>query len=130
MWNDEEFDRTATFTLQILRKKSVNIQTPYFLTDDFNQILPFFRLQCGGDGIDGNLWSADSAGFYDGPTSIQGAATASVDGFAPSMTAAFTTGSGFEDDPMTLTLTPSLYWEYRDSLGENPKYDALTGAEL
>ena len=130
VWNDGAFDRTAYFTLRILAKPTVDVDASYYLTEDFTQILPYLRLEFSGDGIDGNEGRADSAAFYDGTATVQGTCSADIDGLTPSMTAAFDTGSGFEDDPMTLTLTPSLYWEYRDVNGQNPKYDSLTGAIL
>ena len=130
VWNDGAADHTAYFTLRILQKPSATVDKSYYLPDDFTQILPYLRLEFSGIGVDGNEARADSAAFYDGTATVQGSCSANIDGITPTMTAAFDTGSGFEDDPMTLTLTPSLYWEYRDSLGENPKYDALTGAEL
>ena len=132
-WDDPlAVERTAYFTLEILRKPSATIARSYSLTGDFTEILPYLRLQASGDGIDGNLWAADSAAFYDGAPApaTNGTASATIDGLAPTITAAFDGGSGFEDDPMTLTLTPSLYWEYRDANGQNPKYDALTGAKI
>ena len=131
-WEDDlAIERTAYFTLSILRKPSITIDESYYLSSDFTEILPYLRLQASGDGNDGNAWAADSAAFYDdiGKT-VNGTASATIDGLAPTMTAAFDTGSGFEDDPLTLTLTPSLFWEYRDSLGLNPKYNSLTGAKL
>ena len=133
VWTDGlSIDRTAYFTLTVLKKPDfVNDFRPYYLDADFTRILPYFRLQANGDGIDGNLWAADSAAFYDEVGKVvNGTASAAIDGVAPSLTAAFDAGSGFEDDPMTLTLTPSLFWEYRDADGLNPKYDSLTGAIL
>ena len=130
VWNDGAFDRTANFTLRILRKPSATIAESYYLTDDLTQILPYLRLECSGDGIDGNLWAADSAAFYDSSPTLQGSCTADIDGITPTMTAAFDTGSGFESDPMTLVLTPSLYWAHANPDGSEPAWNTLTGEQL
>lgn len=130
VWNDGAVDHTAYFTLLILQKTLATVARSYYLTGDFTQILPYFRLTCEGIGVDGNAWAADSAGFYDSSHTVQGSASASVDGVVPVMTAAFDTGSGFETDPMSISLSPSLYWEYRDADGTNPKYNSATGVKL
>lgn len=135
-WTDTlEQVHGVDFTLRILAKPiAPHIDASYYLTGDFTEILPYLRLTAGGVGIDGNAWSADSAAMYETPEidrpEQQGSTTCTVDGLAITMTSYFATGSGFESDPMTLVLTPSLFWEYRDADGLNPKYDSLTGAIL
>jgi hypothetical protein len=137
VWTDDfvSEDHTAYFTLAILRKPiAPELAASYYLSGDFTRILPYLRLTFATDGIDGNYAQFDSAGLYETPEvdrpELAGNATCTVDGLTIDVVSYFSTGSGFEDDPMTITLTPSLFWEYRDANGLNPKYDSLTGAKL
>ena len=138
VWTDPSaVEHTAYFTLSILQKPSADILSSYYLTGDFTQILPYMRLTFFTDGIGGVFAYADSAAFYDTPPGdhpdigdANGNASATIDGLAPLMTAAFFTGSGFEDDPMTLALTPSLYWAYAKPDGSDPTWNTTTGAKV
>ena len=129
VWEDGlSFEHTAYFSLTILAKPdNVNFYAAYKLDSNFTRILPYMVFSGSGDGIDGNTWAVSTGEVFD-PAQVS--ATVNIEGLAPSISAQFTTGSGFEDDPMTLTLTPLLYWEYRDEDGANPKYNAETGEKI
>ena len=125
-------DEVFAFDLQILAEPEGVFNLPsYYLDGDFTRILPFIRLKMDINGVDGINGSGDSAGFYDEdpPPTPDGTITATLDGI-PLTIAAALYDTLLEDDEITVTLTPSLWWEYRDADGTNPKYNALTGAKL
>ncbi len=54
--------------------------------------------------------------------------SATFEGEALEMTMVYLTARPVSS--ITLTVTPILWWEYRDADGNNPIWDALTGAQL
>lgn len=138
LYRESFFDRTVSFTLSILNLPDfIHLFQSYFLAgNEFEQILPYLHMGVVIEGIDGNFAYADTASFYaaapaDYPSQddINGEFDCTIDGLEIQMPSVIEGGSGYEDDPVTFTLTPSLFWPWADTSG-NPKYDALTGAPL
>jgi hypothetical protein len=138
IYNDGITDNTVTFNLRILAlPDNINLFQSYYMTGDFSQILPYLRLKTTMGGTDGNMAYGDTGSFYEAPDSdypsdddINGEFDCLVDGVDLQMPAVITTGSGFETGVVDFVLTPSLYWQYANQNGSNPKWNSLTGALL
>jgi hypothetical protein len=77
-----------------------------------------------GAGIDGTYigQSYDSTADNDHDT------TATIDG--ETLTVRFSFSSGDDFGPISLSLEPAEYWEYRNADSTNPIWDDATGAQL
>jgi hypothetical protein len=130
------FVHDVNFSLSILNLPDfINLFQSYFLAgSEFEQILPYLHIGVVIDGIDNNFAYGDTASFYtatpaDYPSQddINGEFDCTIDGLDIQMPAVISTGSGYEDDPVTFTVTPWRFWPWNDADG-NPKWDILTGA--